>query len=132
MIEHSRDCEMWIGVFRPRLVREAMGSPLTRRNPPDNWVRTLAREDADELSGALRAVARTGNDAALGNAGLGYLLRLADRVFASAAEEPDLTPELRWRSGSAELIEVELDPIFRALVAALAMIESNLPPGWRG
>ena len=92
LIEQTLDFEMWIGVFKPRLVRrlatDAPAQVLRQAAPPGDHCRRLPRDGFVQLDALLREVAAAREQPGLFNAGLGYALLRAWQQFEHAAEVP--------------------------------------------
>jgi AraC-like DNA-binding protein len=100
LVDESADHELWWAVFRPRLVARTATTqrerPLLRGDPFGRFSRRLDPEAVRRLAALLQEVrgAETA-DSALANAGLGYLLILAWRLFLKSSdvvEGTDLHP----------------------------------------
>lgn len=92
LIEQTLDFEMWIGVFKPRLVRrvatDAAAGILRQVNPAGEYCRRLPREDLSQLEKLFADVAGMQDRHGLFNAGLGYVLLKAWRHFEQATDVP--------------------------------------------
>jgi AraC-like DNA-binding protein len=92
LVEQTLDFEMWIGVFKPRLVRrvatDANATILRQTNPVGEHCRRLPREDLAQLEKWLTDVAGTQGSPGLFNAGLSYALLKTWQLFEHAAEVP--------------------------------------------
>jgi AraC-like DNA-binding protein len=92
LIEQSLDFEMWIGVFKPALVRrvaiDASAKILRQANPPGEFCRRLLQRDLLRLEALFAEIAAAQDRRGLFNAGLSYALLDAWRQFESAAEVP--------------------------------------------
>jgi AraC-like DNA-binding protein len=104
LISHSRDFEMWIGVFRPGLVREvgkdgALG-PLTKRNPPGHFCRRIDAGWYDRLDQLFGRLDDAEMDTARRNVGLAWALHETWTAFnaapaAAAPGESEWHPAVR-------------------------------------
>jgi AraC-like DNA-binding protein len=88
LLEDSADYEMWIAVFRPRLVsRLCEGTArtvLTEGAPLGSWSRHLAASEAELLGRVMTDVAPVEGDPALHNTALAYVLVRAWQAFTEA------------------------------------------------
>jgi AraC-like DNA-binding protein len=92
LVEQTLDFEMWIGVFKPRLVQQiatdADAKLLREANPIGEYCRRLAREGLVQLEELFAEIAGTRDRTGLFNAGLSYALLKAWQHFAHAADVP--------------------------------------------
>jgi AraC-like DNA-binding protein/quercetin dioxygenase-like cupin family protein len=92
LIEQSPDFKMWIGVFKPKLVRriatDGTAQTLREANPAGEYCRRLSQRDCARLQTLFDEVIATQNRAGLFNAGLGYSLATAWRCFEQAVDVP--------------------------------------------
>ncbi len=90
LLHEGRSFEMWIGVFRPRLVRrwskDAAERPLRYHNPRGEFNRRLPREAIHRLRALFEEVAEAKHRsaAALANAAISHLLMAAWTLFQEA------------------------------------------------
>jgi len=119
LVEQSLDFAMWIGVFKPGMVRAAAedaGSRILRDdNPPGEYCRRLPREILERLEALLDEVTAHQDRPGLFNAGLRYALLDTWNHFEHAAEVPvqDVHPAVEKaaqliRDGAATLKLAEL------------------------
>lgn len=92
LIEQTLDFEMWIGVFKPKAVRQIANDAafriLQQANPSGEYCRRLPERDFARLNELLTQIAAQNDSPALFNAGLAYALLNAWRHFEGAAEVP--------------------------------------------
>jgi AraC-like DNA-binding protein len=92
LVEESADFQMWVGVFRPRMVRRVATDPGSRvlglADPPGEYCRRLGRGDLDRLVGLLTEVEATRDRPALFNTGSAYALMATWRAFEGAVDVP--------------------------------------------
>lgn len=90
LVNSSKDFEMWIAVFRHKLIKRIALGPaervLSRVEPVETCCRRLARRDLMRVEELLAELAAAINHPSLLNAGLGYALLDAWRSFERAAE----------------------------------------------
>jgi AraC-like DNA-binding protein len=90
LIEQSADFEMWIGVAKPKAVRQlAMDTTakvLCHENPVGEYCRRLPQPDFARLESLLAEIAPARERPGLFNAGLGYAFLAAWQSFEHAAE----------------------------------------------
>lgn len=89
LLDRSADFEMWILVFRPRLLRrvctDAGSRTLLHTNPAGQHCRQLAAAQVHRLEALFRELVAAQGNAALFNAGLGYALLAAWKAYAAPA-----------------------------------------------
>ena len=94
LVEQSPDFEMWIGVFKPKAVRQiacdANAKVLRQANPTGEYCRRLPQPALAQLEKLFSEIAATPNRPGLFNAGLGYALLNAWNQFEHAANVPVL------------------------------------------
>jgi AraC-like DNA-binding protein len=92
LINYSRDFEMWIAVFKHKLVkRTATGPterPLAQVEPAETCCRRVAQQDLRRMEELFAELAEMRDHPSLLNAGLSYALLHAWRSFERAAEVP--------------------------------------------
>lgn len=92
LIEQSPDFEMWIGVFKPKTVRQivvdANAKVLRQANPAGEYCRRLPQDDLARLEQLFAEIVAMQNSPGLFNAGLNYSLLTAWRYFECAADVP--------------------------------------------
>ncbi|HEY1786606.1 MAG TPA: AraC family transcriptional regulator [Verrucomicrobiae bacterium] len=92
LVEQTLDFEMWIGVFKPRAVRQAAADMdakvLAQLNPVGEFCRRLSRRDAIRLEELFAEIVESQSGAGLVNAGLNYVLHAAWHKFQSATDVP--------------------------------------------
>jgi AraC-like DNA-binding protein len=119
LINYTKDFEMWIAVFRQRLVKRAAIDPseclLLQEEAPETCCRRLTRKDLGRMEELFAEIAATRDRPSLLNAGLSYALLHAWRCFERAAEVTvrDVHPAVERaarliRDGSTELSLEEL------------------------
>jgi AraC-like DNA-binding protein len=114
LIEQSLDFEMWIGVFKPTMVRraatDASAKILREANPPGEFCRRLSQRDLVRLEELFAEIAAANDRRGLFNAGLSYALLDAWQQFERAAEVPvrDVHPAVEK---AARLIRDETAPL---------------------
>jgi AraC-like DNA-binding protein len=90
LISYSDDFEMWIAVFKHKLVRRIAVDPgervLSQSEPAETCCRRLAQKDIGRMEELLAELSATTDHASLLNAGLGYVLLQGWRSFERAAE----------------------------------------------
>ena len=98
LLETSPDFEMWICVWKPRLLeascRQSASAQLKQSAPEKTWIRRLRGEDAARLEALFEAVSAHANSDHF-NAGLGYALmechaahQCADEAIGGRAVHP--------------------------------------------
>jgi len=114
LVEQTPDFEMWIGVFKPRLVRRVATDPnariLRQSNPTGEYCRRLAQRDHARLEAWFARLADAREQPGLFNAGLGYALLDSWWHFERAVEVPvgDVHPAVER---AARLIRDESSPL---------------------
>ena len=92
LVEQTLDFEMWIGVFKPRLIRRITGDTgtaiLRQANPAGEYCRRLSRIDFGQLDELFGDISKTQDRPGLFNSGLGYALLRAWQCFEQAADVP--------------------------------------------
>ncbi|HKW31159.1 MAG TPA: AraC family transcriptional regulator [Verrucomicrobiae bacterium] len=92
LVEQTLDFEMWIGVFKPRLVRrmatDAAAKVLRQADPAGEYCRRLPRHVLSQLEELFSEIATTQARPGLFNAGLSYALLKAWQYFEHAADVP--------------------------------------------
>ena len=92
LIEQTPDFEMWIVVFRRRLIKRSAtdtGSlPLHQRSFSGDTCRRLRQQDLSRFEELFAQLANTANEPGLLNAGLAYALLHAWKCFDRAGEVP--------------------------------------------
>jgi AraC-like DNA-binding protein len=90
LVDYTDDFEMWIAVFRHKLVKRTAIDPsesiLLENDPAGIYCRRLALPDLGRLEGLLAELAALNNRPSLLNAGLSYILLHAWRSFEHAAD----------------------------------------------
>jgi AraC-like DNA-binding protein len=94
LVQQTTDHELWWAVFAPRLVTQIAHAPHTRTLAEDDPEGTFSRHISASRSRVLQSVFATLMDAqsrdhALANAGLGYLVCLAWRMFLDSDDIVD-------------------------------------------
>jgi AraC-like DNA-binding protein len=114
LVEQTLDFEMWIGVYRQRLVRRVAIDPdarvLRQADPAGEYCRRLPRQGRTQLEALFSEIARTQVSPGLFNAGLSYTLLKAWQHFEHAAVVPveDVHPAVER---AARLIRDQVDPL---------------------
>lgn len=92
LIEQTLDFEMWIGVFKPAMIRRittpAHAGVLREPNPPGDFRRRLPNRDLARMETLLYEISGAAEPSNLFNAGLAFALLEAWRYFECAAEVP--------------------------------------------
>src|SRR6516164_1663441 len=92
LVEQTLDFEMWIGVFKPQLVRriaiDANAKMLNQANPTGEYCRRLPRQDLTQLEDLFTEITGAQDQPGLFNVGLGYGLLKAWQRFEHAADVP--------------------------------------------
>ena len=92
LLEQSADFEMWIGVFKRRVVRktatESHSKFLVQITPAGDFCRRLTERDVGRIEDVLTELAEAGEHIALLNAGLSYSLLYAWHCFERASGVP--------------------------------------------
>lgn len=92
LVNYSQDFEMWIAVFRHKLIkRVAIGQGervLLKDEPLETCCRRVAQQDLGRMKELFADLAASSEHPSLLNAGLGYVLLQAWRSFERAAEVP--------------------------------------------
>ena len=92
LVEQTLDFEMWIGVFKPQLVRriaiDANAKILHQANPTGEYCRRLPRQDLTQLEDLFTDITGAQDQPGLFNVGLGYGLLKAWQRFEHAADVP--------------------------------------------
>lgn len=90
LINYSRDFEMWIAVFRHKLIKRAAADVadrvLLQTEPVETCCRRVAQQDFGRMEELFAELAAVRDRPGLLNAGLGYALLHAWRSFERAAE----------------------------------------------
>jgi AraC-like DNA-binding protein len=90
LLDQSDDYEMWIAVFRPRLLRDACTTKEARllrsANPEGEFSRQAAERSSRRLEGLFAELAAAKDDAARFNSGISYALLTAWSVYQETAE----------------------------------------------
>ncbi len=90
LVGETADFEMWVGVFRPRMVQRVATDSGTRvlrlADPPGEYCRRLSRDDLDRLVGLFAEVAGTRSCLGLFNTGSAYALLATWRAFEGAVD----------------------------------------------
>jgi AraC-like DNA-binding protein len=98
LFEQTADFEMWIGVFKRRVIKRTASDPHTRillqTEPSGEFCRRLTEKDVGCVEDLFRELADATDQLSLLNAGLPYGLLYAWRCFERAADVPvrDLHP----------------------------------------
>jgi AraC-like DNA-binding protein len=92
LIEQTADFEMWIGVFKRRVIKRTATDVKTRvllqTEPSGEFCRRLAEKDVGRLEDILIELADASDQLSLLNAGLSYSLLYAWRCFERASDVP--------------------------------------------
>jgi len=92
LIDYSKDFEMWIAVFRHKLIKRiAIGAGervLLQAEPLETCCRRVAPQDFGRMDRLFAELDASSGHPSLLNAGLGYVLLQAWRSFERAAEVP--------------------------------------------
>jgi AraC-like DNA-binding protein/quercetin dioxygenase-like cupin family protein len=92
LVDASADFEMWIGVFKPAMVRrcatDADAKHLREKNPAENFCRRLAQPELLRLEKMFLELSSHAGQTGFFNAGLGFALLSAWQWFAHAADVP--------------------------------------------
>lgn len=92
LIEQTLDFEMWIGVFKPGVVRhiatDADAKVLRQANPAGEYCRRLPREEFAQLEELFTNISQAQDRPGLFNSGLGYALLKAWQHFEHAVNVP--------------------------------------------
>jgi len=92
LIEQTPDFEMWIVVFRRRLIKRSATDPpsfpLLQRSFAGDTCRRLRQQDFIRSEALITQLTETANEAGLLNAGLAYVLLHAWKCFNRAGEVP--------------------------------------------
>lgn len=88
LVEQTRDCRMWIGVFAPALLRRICVAPehrvLRARRPEGEFAARLSGPVMNRLARLYAEIAAAVDDQARTNAGLAYALLLTWSAFRDA------------------------------------------------
>lgn len=84
LLDQSVDFEMWIFVWRPRLVRRVASGTLRKNDPHGEFCRRLGESPFRRLAGLFQEVRSAETDVARFNAGLAYALLTAWAGFCEA------------------------------------------------
>ena len=122
LLDRSTDFEMWILVFRPRLLRRACTAadcrPLLEADPVGQHCRQLGPGPARRLDTLFRELTAANDTPALYNAGLGYALLAAWQASAAPGTwsllGTDLHPAVEK---AAELLRHETAPLPAVVLA---------------
>ncbi len=131
LLNQSSDYEMWVVVFKPRLVRRVCTAPaariLCRANPAGHFCKSISVAVFQQLDRLCRNVAAADADLPRMNAGLGYLLLEAWDVYqrsTAALESTALHPAVER---AAQLLKEEgSDWEFERLARAAGLSASRL------
>lgn len=118
LLDRSADHQMWIGVFKPRLLNRLETTSgkavLGQSSPSGHFCRRISGSASAHLAGLLEGVCAQSGDAALFNAGLGYALlsawaayEAADKTAAGAAVHPAVEQAARLLQDDPDLFSVE-------------------------
>jgi AraC-like DNA-binding protein len=92
LFEQTADFEMWIGVFKRRLVKKTATDPTARvllqTQPSGEFCRRLAESDVERVEDLFQELADATDQVSLLNAGLPYGLLYAWRCYDRAADVP--------------------------------------------
>jgi len=92
LINYSRDFEMWIAVFKHKLIKRIAIGPaervLAQAEPTETCCRRVAQQDLRRMGELFAELAEVRDRPSLLNAGLSYALLHAWRSFERAAEVP--------------------------------------------
>jgi AraC-like DNA-binding protein len=90
LFEQTTDFEMWIGVFKRRLIKRSATDPRTRPllrlEPSADFCRRLSEKDVGQAEVLFNEIADFSDQPSLLNAGLSYSLLYAWRCFEGAAD----------------------------------------------
>lgn len=92
LIDYSKDFEMWIALFRHKLIKRIAIGPgervLLQAEPLETCCRRVASQDLGRMDRLFAELDASNGHTSLLNAGLGYVLLQAWRSFERAAEVP--------------------------------------------
>ena len=92
LFEQTADFEMWIGVFKRRVIKksatDARTRILLRTEPAGDFCRRLPTKDVGNVESIFAELAEAGDQPSLLNAGLSYALLYAWRCFERAVDVP--------------------------------------------
>lgn len=114
LVQESPDFEMWIGVFKPALVRRLATGPddqtLLESNPPGRYSRLLSAEEGRRLEKLFSRIAAVHGKPNHFNAGLAHALLDSWRAFLEAKDIPtgDVHPAVEK---AAQIISAETEPV---------------------
>ena len=112
LFEQSPDFQMWVVVFRRRLIRRSAidpaSLPLLQRNFTGDSCRRLHQRDFARFDELFAQLAETSNEPGLLNTGLAYALLHAWKCFGRAAEVPTRRVHLAVERAAHLLIEDEV------------------------
>lgn len=130
LVDESADHELWWAVFRPALLARTATTPglrpLLEENPSGQFSRRLAAASIHRLRGLFEDLGAAGEDEAVLNAGLPYLLVLAWRAFV-ASDDIIAGSRVHPAVETAARLLVAADPAARDLDALAAAVGLSAP-----
>lgn len=123
LVQESPDFEMWIGVFKPALVRRLATGPsdrtLLESDPEGRHSRLLAADEGRRLDKLFARIESLRNEPNHFNAGLAHALLDTWKAFLEAKDIPtgDVHPAVER---TAQLIRAETEPVSMEALAARA------------
>jgi len=114
LVRESPDFEMWIGVFKPALVRRLATGPgdktLLEESPPGRYSRLLAAEESRRLQKLFSRIEAVRNESNHFNAGIAHVLLDTWKAFLEAKDIPtgDVHPAVEK---TAQIIRAETEAL---------------------
>jgi AraC-like DNA-binding protein len=118
LLDQSSDLQMWILIFKPRMIRKLCSSDtykeLTKADPPSDFCRQLSLQVAANLNGQFEELAKLAGDIDRFNSGLGYAMLNAwaahleaERPTVGADVHPAVEKAARLLQGGDDINNVE-------------------------
>jgi len=130
LIEQTPDFEMWIVVFRRRLIKRSATDPpsfpLLQRSFAGDTCRRLRQQDFIRSEALITQLTETANEAGLLNAGLAYVLLHAWKCFNRAGEVPVRSVHPAVEHAARLLISDESDYSLSQLARRVGLSPSRL------
>lgn len=115
LLDQSPDFEMWIGKFRPAIIRRTCTKPSNRplllANPPGRFCRHITTEQAAQLDMLFHAMKDQRRDAPLYNMGLSYVLLFVWHLYQLSEDHLSGTNVHPAVEKAARLLRDETEPL---------------------